>query len=285
MNTGFAFAALGDTIVTLVSTWGLRLLGAFVAFIVGRIVAGWIRRLVGEALSRTKIEQTLVPFLASLVYYAALTFVLIAVLGIVGIETASLAVVLGAMGFAVGLALQGTLGNFASGVMLMIFRPIRLGDFVEIAGESGTVQDIGVFSTTLNTTDNIQIVLPNSGVYGQTIRNFSANETRRVDLVIGIGYEDDIALAIETVQRVVTGDERVLDDPEPVIAVHELADSSVNLVVRPWCGRDDYWVTRWDLTRAIKEELEKAGCTIPYPQQDVHFHGVGGETLGESGAA
>jgi len=279
METGIDLTTLGDTLVTMISTWGLRLVGAFAAFLIGRMIAGWIRRLVREGLSRTSIEETLVPFLANLVYYAALAFVIIAVLGIVGIETASLAVVLGAMGFAVGLALQGTLGNFASGVMLMVFRPIRIGDFVEIAGEAGTVQYIGVFSTRLNTPDNIQIVLPNSSVYGQVIRNFSANDIRRVDLVIGIRYDDDIGVAMDAVRKVLRSEERVLDDPEPVIAVHELADSSVNLVVRPWCNREDYWITRWDLIRAIKEAVEQAGCTIPFPQRDVHVYGSGSQAL------
>lgn len=272
MNSAFDVSALADTLVALISTWGLRLVGAVAAFVIGRIISGWVRRLVREGLARSRIDETLIPFLSNLSYYAVLTFVVIAVLGIVGIETASLAVVLGAAGFAVGLALQGTLGNFASGVMLMVFRPIRVGEYVEVGGVAGTILDIGVFSTTLNTSDNVQIVMPNSNVYGQTIRNYSANDTRRVDMEIGIGYEDDIGLAIETIRRVLEADERVLDDPEPVIAVHELADSSVNLVVRPWCRRQEYWALRWDLTRVLKQELEGAGCSLPYPQQEVHLH-------------
>jgi small conductance mechanosensitive channel len=201
--------------------------------------------------------------------------VVIAVLSLFGIETTSLIAVLGAAGLAVGLALQGTLSNFASGVMLLLFRPFKVGDYVEIAGEGGSVQEIGIFSTQLHTPDNVKIAIPNSAVYGQTIKNYSANDTRRNDLVIGISYDDDIARAVETIQRILAADSRVLEDPEPVVAVADLADSSVNLVVRPWCAGSDYWPLRFDLTRQIKEELEAAGCSIPYPQRDVHLYQEG----------
>lgn len=268
-------AALTDTIMTLVTTWGLKLLGGLVALLAGRMAAGWFRRIVERAMQGSKMEPTLVAFFSRLTYYGAMAFVIIMVLGVVGIETASLAVLLGAAGLAVGMALQGTLSHFAAGVMLMIFRPIHIGDFVEVGGVSGTVSDIGVFRTILDTPDNVQIVVPNSNVFGQTIRNFSANETRRIDLVMGIGYDDDIGVAAETIRSVLGEDERVLREPEPVIAVHELGDSSVNLVVRPWCSREDYWSLRWDLTRAMKERLEAAGCSIPYPQRDVHLLGEG----------
>jgi len=269
---GETLSGVVDTLVNLISTWGLKLVGAIAAFIVGRMIAGWIRKCVRKALKRSKLDETLIPFLSNLVYYAALAFVIIAVLEIVEIETASLAVVLGAAGLAIGLALQGTLSNFASGVMLMIFRPIRIGDYVELGGGAGTVFEIGIFSTQLNTPDNIRIELPNSSVYGETIKNFNANPIRRIDMVMGIGYDDNIALAIETMRGIMKDDKRVLDDPEMVLAVGELADSSVNILVRPWCAKEDYWVLKWDLTRQFKEDLEKAGVSIPYPQQDVHLH-------------
>lgn len=272
MNTGVNAVDLLDMIVGLISTWGLKVIGAIAAFILGRIAAGWIRRAMRKMLMRSRLDETLIPFLASLVYYAVLAFVIIAVLGIVGIETASLAVVLGAAGLAVGLALQGTLSNFASGVMLMIFRPIKLGDWVEVGGVAGSVAEVGIFSTKLNTGDNVHIVIPNSNVYGETISNYSVNDIRRVDLAVGIHYEDDIGLAVRTLQKILDEDERVIDEPEPVIAVGELADSSVNILVRPWCNRDDYWRLRWDLTRKFKEELEEAGCSIPFPQHDVHLY-------------
>jgi len=273
---GVTLSSVVDDLVTIMSTWGLKLVGALAAFIVGRMIAGWIRKGVRKALEHSKLDETLIPFLSSLVYYAALAFVIIAVMDIVGIETASLAVVLGAAGLAIGLALQGTLSNFASGVMLMIFRPIRIGDYVELGGGSGTVFEIGIFSTKLNTPDNVRIELPNSSVYGETIKNFNANDIRRIDMVMGIGYDDDIGLAIETMRGIMKADRRVLEEPEMVLAVGELADSAVNILVRPWCAREDYWALKWDLTRQFKEKLEQAGITIPFPQRDVHLFGETG---------
>jgi len=242
--------------------------------IIGRMIAKSIRKGMRKALERGKMDPTLVPFVSSLTYYLIMAFVLIAVLGMVGIQTASMIAVLGAAGLALGLALQGTLANFASGVMLLIFRPFQKGDFIEAAGTAGAVDTIGIFSTTLNTPDNVRIVMPNSTVWGQTIKNYATNPTRRVDLVMGISYDDNIGNAIETITRVLDNEPRVLKDPAPVVAVSELADSAVNLVVRPWCAREDYWGVRFDLTRTLKEQLETAGCSIPYPQTDVHLHKV-----------
>jgi len=263
---------LVQTVVTLVSTWGLQVIGALAVLLVGRVVAGWLRRTVRRALERAEVDAVLVPFLSNGLYYLTLAAVVIAVLSLFGIETTSLIAVLGAAGLAVGLALQGTLSNFASGVMLLLFRPFKVGDFVEVGGVAGSVQEIGIFSTQLHTPDNVKITIPNSAVYGQTIKNYSANDTRRNDLVIGISYDDDIARAIQTIRQILAADSRVLEDPEPVVAAADLADSSVNLVVRPWCAGSDYWPLRFDLTRKIKEELEAAGCSIPYPQRDVHLH-------------
>ena len=258
-------------IMTLLTDWGLKVLGAVVVLFVGLQVAKWVRKGVGKALTRGNMDPTLVPFISSLTYYLVMAFVVIAVLGMVGIQTASMIAVLGAAGLAVGLALQGTLANFASGVMLLIFRPFHKGDYVEAGGAAGTVEAVGIFTTTLNTPDNVRIVIPNSSVWGQTIKNYAANPTRRVDMVVGISYGDDIATAVDTVTRVLKAESRVLDDPEPVVAVSELGDSSVNLVVRPWCKKEDYWGVRFDLTRTLKEELERSGCSIPFPQRDVHL--------------
>jgi small conductance mechanosensitive channel len=263
---------LVQTVVTLVSTWGLQVIGALAVLIVGRVVAGSLRRVTRRTLERAQLDAVLVPFLANGVYYLTLIVVVIAVLSLFGIETTSLIAVLGAAGLAVGLALQGTLSNFAAGLMLLIFRPFKAGDYVEVAGTAGSVQEVGIFSTVLHTPDNVKVTIPNSAVYGETIMNYSANDTRRNDLVIGISYGDDIARAIETIREVLAGDSRVLGDPEPTVAVGELADSSVNLVVRPWCAGGDYWPLRFDLTRRLKEELEAAGCSIPYPQHDVHLN-------------
>ena len=260
-----------DTIVELGSVWGLRVIGAIALLLIGRIVCGALRRATRRGLERSAVDASLVPFVESLVYYASLAVVLIAVLNLFGIQTASVIAVLGAASLAVGLAMQGTLSNFAAGVMLLVFRPFKIGDYVEVAGTAGGVFEIGIFSTTLHTPDNVRITVPNSAIYGDTVKNYSANETRRNDLVIGISYDDDIAVAVSTIQRVLASEARVLKEPEAVVAVSELGDSSVNLVVRPWCDRSDYWPLRFDLTRRLKEELEAAGCSIPYPQRDVHM--------------
>ena len=261
-------------VMDIVAAWGLEVLGAIAVLFLGRIAAKWARRGVRAALERGKMDPTLVPFVSSLVYYLVMAFVVIAVLGMVGIQTASLVAVLGAAGLAVGLALQGTLSNFASGVMLLVFRPFHRGDYVEAASVAGSVETVGIFTTTLNTPDNVGVVIPNSAVWGRTIKNYAANPTRRVDMVVGISYSDDIQVAIDTITRILREDARVLTDPEPVVAVNELADSSVNLAVRPWCKREDYGALRFALTRSFKEELERAGCSIPFPQQDVHMHQV-----------
>lgn len=252
----------------------LRVIGAIAVLVLGWIVAKTARRYVRKILERSEIDDTLVPFISKLVYYALLTFTVIAVLSLFGVETTSFVAVLAAAGFAVGMALQGTLSNFASGIMLLIFRPFGIGDYVEAGGSSGSVIEIGVFATTLNTPDNVRIVVPNSAIYGQTIKNYAANDTRRNDMVIGIAYDDDIGKAIATIQQCLDEDARVLKEPAPVIAVSELGDSSVNLVVRPWCTKEDYWALRFDLTRTIKEQLEANGCSIPFPQTDVHLHQV-----------
>jgi small conductance mechanosensitive channel len=263
-----------DIATTLIANWGIKVVGAIFILIVGRAAAGWARRLTRRGLERANIDATLVPFLSKLVYYLMLAVVLTFVLSAFGIQTASLVAVLGAAGLAVGLALQGTLSNFAAGVMLLVFRPFQVGDFIDAGGAAGSVLEIGIFSTTLKSPDNVMIVVPNSQVYGQTIKNFNGFDTRRVDMVIGVSYDDDIALAIETITTVVAADERVLSEPATQIAVSNLGDSSVDLVVRPWCQGSDYWGLRFDLTRAIKEGLEAAGCSIPYPQTDVHLHRV-----------
>jgi len=269
---GTAQAAI-DQVIALVSSWGLAVLGAVALLIVGRWIAAMTRTGVTRSLERAGTDATLVPFFASGAYYLVLGVVLIAVLNLFGIETTSLIAVLGAAGLAVGLALQGSLSNFAAGVMLLIFRPIRVGDFVEVAGQAGGVAEIGIFSTTLNTGDNIRIIVPNSAVFGDTIKNYSANDTRRNDMVVGVSYDDDIGKALETINAVLAGESRVLKDPAALVAVAEMADSSVNIIVRPWCKKEDYWGLRFDLTRAFKERLEAAGCSIPYPQHDVHVVG------------
>jgi small conductance mechanosensitive channel len=260
-----------ESLTGLVTTWGLSVLGALAVLVLGRWIAGMVRRALTRALERAQTDASLIPFFASLAYYTVLAVVLIAVLGLFGIETTSLIAVLGAAGLAVGLALQGTLSNFAAGVMLLLFRPFRAGDYVEVAGSAGSVAEISIFTTILNTPDNVRIIVPNATIWGETIKNYSANDTRRNDLVVGISYADDIGRAIEVIRGVLAAEPRVLADPEPVVAVSELGDSSVNLVVRPWCSGGDYWPLRFDLQRSLKEKLEAAGLSIPFPQHDVHL--------------
>ncbi len=259
-------------LTALLSTWGIRVVGAIALLFVGSMVAKGVRRSMRRALSRIpRVDPTLIPFLSGMVYYLILTFVVVACLGLFGIQTTSVIALLGAAGLAVGLALQGTLTNFSSGVMLLIFRPFRIGDFVEVGGVAGSVAEIGLFSTTMNTPDNVRIIVPNSSVYGTTIKNYAANDTRRIDLVMGVSYDDDLEVTAKTIEQVLAEDDRVLADPPPFVAVGELADSSVNFVVRPWCNKGDYWGLRCDLNRRLKEALEQAGCSIPYPQTDVHL--------------
>jgi small conductance mechanosensitive channel len=267
----FDLTGLADQVLTLVSHWGLKVLGAIAVLLLGRLAAGWVRRAIRRALGRAQVDPTLVPFLSGLAYALMLAFVILAVLGLFGIPTTSVIAVLGAASLAVGLALQGTLSNFASGVMLLIFRPFRVGDFVEVGGTKGAVQEINIFSSVLHTPDNVRIIVPNSEIYGKPITNFTANETRRLDLVIGVAYDDDLQVASDTILETIRAHAKVLADPEPVVAVDSLGDSSVNFVVRPWVRTEDYWTTKWDLVRGIKERLEAAGCSIPYPQRDVHL--------------
>jgi len=272
MDINFADLLAGAT--AYLTHYGLSVVGAIALLIFGRIAAAWGRGISRKAMTKAEVDPTLVAFFSKGVYYLILIVVFIAVLSLFGVQTTSLIAVLGAAGLAVGLALQGTLSNFAAGVMLLIFRPFKLDDFVDIGGTMGSVMEIGLFSTTLKTTDNVKIVVPNSSVWGGTISNFNGYDTRRVDLVIGISYDDNIQTAMDTIRSIVTSDERVMAEPELQIAVSNLGDSSVDLVVRPWCQGADYWNLRFDLTKKIKEGLEAAGCSIPYPQQDVYMHQV-----------
>jgi small conductance mechanosensitive channel len=267
----FNLAELTRNLVNVLTPWILNVLGALIVLWVGNRIARWARGVVQRALERAKVDDTLVPFVSSCVYYLIVAFVVVAALGMIGIQTASIIAVLAAAGLAVGLALQGTLANFAAGVMLLVFRPFRKGDLIEAAGVTGAVDAISIFTTTLSSVDNVAIVVPNAAVWGQTIRNYATNPTRRIDLAVNIAYRDSIQTAMDAIQRVVAADPRVLTEPAPTIAVGELGNSAVNILVRPWCSKDVYWDLRWDLTRALKEGLERAGCTIPSQQHDVRL--------------
>ncbi len=266
----FDLSGLGALAMSIVTTWGVRVVGAVAVLLIGRWVAARIRAGVRAGLERRQTDATLSPFLSGIAYWLTMAFVVVAVLGLFGIPTASLVAVLGAAGLAVGLALQGTLSHFAAGVMLLVFRPFRVDDVVQVGGDVGKVKEIGIFSTVLNTPDNVRTIIPNAEVWGKPIKNYTANDTRRVDMVIGVSYGDDLAVAKQVIEKVIGSDDRVLSDPEPQVAVSNLGDSSVDFVVRPWCTPGDYWGVRFDLTHRIKEELEEAGCNIPFPQRDVH---------------
>lgn len=263
-----------EEITARIIPYGVKLIAAILIFIVGR----WVARKVGNGCKRVmtarQVDPALVNFASNLAYYALLTFVIIAALGQIGIQTASFVAVVGAAGLAIGLAMQGSLSNFAAGVLIIIFRPFRIGDFVEVAGTSGVVESIMIFTTELKTGDNKKVIVPNSAVLGGIITNYSAKDTRRVDLVFGIGYEDDIDKAKRVLNEVVNSDDRVLQDPAPTIAVHQLADSSVNFVVRPWVNTPDYWGVYFDLTENVKKRFDQEGISIPFPQRDVHVHQV-----------
>lgn len=256
------------------SLYGMTILGAVAIFIIGRIVIGIITSAVRKVLTRSKTDETLVKFVSSLTRMILLTILIIAILEHLGIDTASFVVVMGAAGLAIGFALQGSLSNFAAGVMLMIFRPFKVGDFVEAGGSVGVVEEVGVFSTIMKTGDNKKIIIPNSGITGGNITNYSAKETRRVDLVFGIGYNDDLKKAKALLEQILQEDARILKDPAPVVAVGELADSSVNFIVRPWVKSGDYWPVYWDLTEKVKLTFDAQGISIPFPQQDVYMHQV-----------
>ena len=258
-------------ISTLVTEWGLKVLGDIAILIIGRIVAGSVRKGLRKVMNLRDMDPSLVGFVTSLVYWGVMAFVLIAALAKFGIQTASFVAILGAAGFAVGMAMQGTLANFASGVMIMVFRPFKTGDFIDAAGIMGSVKEISIFSTTLATPDNVRIIVPNGKLYGDIIKNYTGNDTRRVDMTIGIAYDADIDKAMAIIHDLLGKDQRVMPEPAPVVAVAELADSSVNIVVRPWTAGGDYWAFRFDFLKACKEAFDAAGIEIPFPQRVIHM--------------
>lgn len=261
-----------DSLMEMTLPFATNLLLAIVIYIAGRWFAKRLVSLISSVMHKQKLDEALIEFIAS-ISSVLLTFVVALIaLEQLGIDTTSLLALLGAAGLAVGLALKDSLSNFAAGVMLILFKPFKIGDFVEAGGIAGVVEKISVFSTQFRTGDNREIIVPNSGIYGGVITNFSAKPTRRIDLVIGIGYDDDIKQARDVLRDIVNNDERILKDPETVIAVSELGDSSVNFVVRPWVKSEDYWAVHWDLLETIKLTFDQQGISIPYPQQDVHLH-------------
>lgn len=260
-----------ETATVWATTYSVKLIAAILILIIGKWMAGKISKLITKLLERNKVDITLTNFMHSIIYYTLMVVVIIAAAGQLGINTTSFLTIVGAAGLAIGLALKDSLSNFASGVMLILFRPFRVGDFVTAGDVTGNVESIALFNTIINTPDNQKQIVPNANITSNVITNVTANNTRRVDLVIGIGYDDDIKKAKQVLDRIVKEEERVLESPKTNIAVSELADSSVNFVVRPWVKTSDYWDVYFELTEKIKLKFDEEGISIPYPQQDVHL--------------
>ena len=266
--------ALAAQLFETLTPFFLNALGALAVLIFGMWIAGRIKKVLLATLAKTdRLDKTLVGFFASLAHYVMIALVIITTLGVFGVPTTSFAALLGASGLAIGLALQGTLSHVASGVMLLGVRPFKVGDYVETAGLQGTVQAISLFTTQLSTVDNKKIIIPNSKVWDEPITNFAGFATRRLDLVFGVSYADDLDKALASIKAVIESDSRVINDPEPVVAVDELAESSVNIICRIWVVREDYAELKWHLLKAVKERLDKDGLTIPYPTRTIEHVG------------
>jgi len=261
-------------IQALLIPWGIRLGIALAIFIVGRWISRWLTSLTRKLMTKSNTDVMLVNFMGNLVYTVLILAVVMASLDYLGVQTTSLLAVFGAAGLAIGLALKDSLSNFSSGVMIILFRPFKVGDFIEAGGATGVVEEVRMFATIMRTGDNRQVIVPNGKIYSGTITNYSAKPTRRIDLVFGIGYGDDMAKAKKIIDDIMQQDERILSDPAPGIALGELADSSVNFNVRPWVKSEDYWPVRSDLLEKIKLAFDANGISIPYPQQDVYMHNV-----------
>jgi len=259
-------------VIDLITTYAFDVVGALVLLIIGWMVAGWAGNITRRSIEKTShVDSTLAPFLSNIVRYLILALVLIAVLAQFGVQTASIIAVLGTAGLAVGLALQGTLSHFAAGVVLLILRPFRAGDVIDTGSKIGTAVEVGLFATVLRTGDGVFVYVPNGQLMNAAITNFSRNPTRRVDVPVGISYGDDINKAFATAQALLDGDARILKDPAPQVMVTALADSSVNINLRCWVNGSDYWGVLFDLNKGIKERLDAAGISIPFPQRDVHI--------------
>jgi small conductance mechanosensitive channel len=274
-NEVIAVQSAGDileTVQTIGVEWGMKIIAALLVLVIGMFVAKLIRKGIVKLMERAKVDHTLISFVASLAQVGLQAFVVIAALEKLNVKTASFIAVLGAAGLAIGLALQGSLANFASGVLMIIFKPFKLGDVVEAGGVLGTVKEIGIFTTHVDTLDNKKTIVPNAKLMSDNITNYSANDTRRVDLAAGISYSCDIDKARAAIKSVLDEVSGILETPAPSITVSEMADSSVNFAVRPWCKPADYWGVYFGVTEGIKKKFDAEGITIPFPQRDVHIY-------------
>ena len=254
--------------------WAIKIILVLAVVYFGRIVVRWFCKLLERQMKNQGLDELLSRLAGNTAYVVLMLVIILAALDQLGIDTTSALAMFGAAGLAIGLAVKDSLSNFASGVMIVVFQPFKLGDYIEAANTAGTVREVGMFSTTLVTPDNKRVVVPNRLVYNDTIVNYSAEATRRIDMVFGIGYDDDIEQARSIIESILAEDDRILKDPATVVAVNELADSSVNFVVRPWVKSEDYWGVRFALMEQIKAAFDREGVSIPYPQQDVHMHQV-----------
>jgi len=262
-----------DLAITYGSEYGLKVIGAFIIWIIGSYIIKKINKLLVKTMNKVEYDESLEKFISNLIIGALKVLLVIVILGNLGVETTSFAAVLAAAGLAVGLALQGSLSNFAGGVLLLIFKPFKTGDFIEAQGEMGVVKEIGIFTTKINTTDNKEVIIPNGILSNGNITNYSTEENRRIDITMGVSYDADIKQTKDLLMKVLTDNPKVLKDPAPTIFLSELADSSVNFTVRPWAVSDDYWDVYFEVMEACKIELDKAGIEIPYPQMDIHKKG------------
>jgi small conductance mechanosensitive channel len=261
-----------DMLVEGASKFGFQIIAAIAVFVIGRWLARRISNLIERGLTRANTDPTLVGFFRNIAYFGLLVLVIIAAVGQLGVQTTSFIAILGAAGLAVGLALQGSLANFAAGVLMIIFRPFKAGDFIEAAGTAGVVEEIQLFTTKMRTPDNKTIIIPNAQVTSGTITNYSARDTRRLDLVFGVSYTDDLDKVKRVIKEVLAEEKRLLDDPEPIIGLLNLGDSSVDFAVRPWVNSSDYWPVFFDLQEAMKKRFDREGISIPFPQRDVHLY-------------
>jgi small conductance mechanosensitive channel len=261
-----------SSLQTFAAFYGLKIIAAIVIFVVGRWVARALRNAIKKMMAKGDVDETLISFVGNLTYITLLAFVIIAALNQLGVQTTAFIAVIGAAGLAIGLALQGSLANFAAGVLMIIFRPFKAGDYIEGAGVAGTVEEVQIFATQLKTPDNKTIIVPNAKMMGDNITNYSAKDTRRMDMVIGVGYGDDLKKVREILEDILAKDDRILEDPAPTIGVLELGDNSVNFAVRPWVKKEDYWGAYFDVTETVKRRFDEEGISIPYPQRDVHLY-------------
>jgi len=261
-----------DTFIPIAMTWGIKIVGAIAIFIIGKWLSQIFIKFLRKTLEKSKVDATLAKFIGDLSYFVLLILIIIVALGTLGVNTTSFTAIIAAAGFAIGMALKDNISNFGAGVLILFLKPFKVGDLVNVAGANGTVEEIGIFNTIIKSGDNTITIVPNSNIIGKNIINYSSKPIRRIDLVIGVGYEDDLKLVKSTLVEIVNSDERILKDPAPAVALSELADSSVNFNVRPWVKSENYWAVRSDLLEKIKLTFDEKGINIPYPQMDIHLN-------------